>query len=65
MKEKKKEPFLREDATQYGEFISSFDKWIPPEEQKKKAKKLEDITGRGRRPRRPNRNKRTTKTIIK
>lgn len=35
---------IGEDATQYGEFISSFFEWISPEEQKKQAKKLENIT---------------------
>ena len=35
---------IGEDATQYGEFISSFFGWISPEEQKKQAQKLEDIT---------------------
>ncbi len=33
-----------EDATQYGEFISSFFGWISPEDQKEEAEKLEDIT---------------------
>ena len=33
-----------EDSTKYGEFISSFDRWLTPEEQKRKAKKLEQIT---------------------
>ena len=33
-----------EDATQYGEFISSFHEWITPEEQKIKANKLEKVT---------------------
>ena len=37
---------MGEDTTQYGEFISSFDAWIPPEEQKRKAKKLEDATNK-------------------
>ena len=35
-----------EDSTKYGEFISSFDHWISPEEQKRKAKKLEDATSK-------------------
>lgn len=29
-------------VTQYSEFISSFHKWILPEEQRERAKKLED-----------------------
>ena len=50
-KESKSEsPFIRthgkgivEDATEYGEFIASFDAWLTPEEQKKRAKKMEDL----------------------
>ena len=38
-----------EDTTQYGEFVSSFHKWIPPEEQKQNAKKLNNITKRKKR----------------
>lgn len=33
-----------DEETEYGEFICSFDKWLPIEIQKKRAKKLEDIT---------------------
>ena len=33
-----------EDATKYGEFISSYFAWITLPEQKDKAKKLENIT---------------------
>ena len=33
-----------EDATKYGEFISSYFHWLEPEEQKRKAKTLEEIT---------------------
>ncbi len=32
-----------EDATEYGEFIASFDAWMTPEEQKKRAKYLENL----------------------
>ena len=32
-----------EDATEYGEFIASFDAWMTPEEQKRRAKNLEDL----------------------
>ena len=35
-----------EDVTQYGEFISTFHSWVPPEEQKRKAKMLEDATNK-------------------
>lgn len=32
-----------EDDTEYGEFIASFDAWLTPEEQKKRAKYLENL----------------------
>ena len=33
-----------EDATKYGEFVSSYFAWIPLSEQKEVANKLENIT---------------------
>ena len=33
-----------EDTTQYGEFISSYFAWLPPEKQKKRAKEIDDMT---------------------
>ncbi len=33
-----------EDATKYGEFISSYFAWVPLSEQKEKVEKLENIT---------------------
>lgn len=33
-----------EDATKYGEFVCSYFAWVPPEEQKEKVEKLQDIT---------------------
>ncbi len=33
-----------EDATKYGEFVSSYFGWVAPEEQKKNVEKLENIT---------------------
>ena len=33
-----------EDSTEYGEFIATFDAWMTPEEQKRRAKYLEDIS---------------------
>ena len=33
-----------EDRTEYGEFIATFDAWMTPEEQKRRAKYLEDST---------------------
>jgi len=38
------EKYLGEDSTKYGEFISSFHKWLPIEEQKRKGRVLKDIT---------------------
>ena len=35
---------LKEDATQFGEFICSYYKWIPLTEQKKKAEELSKMT---------------------
>ena len=35
---------IGEDATKYGEFISTYFAWISPEEQKKKVEKLQNIT---------------------
>ena len=43
---KKKHPIpIADDITEYGEFISSFDKWITPDEQHKKAEELEEDLG--------------------
>ena len=33
-----------EDTTKYGEFISSYFAWVPPEKQKEKANKLNKMT---------------------
>ena len=37
-------PEVGEDATQYGEFVSSYFAWIPLPEQKDKAEKMAQIT---------------------
>ena len=34
----------REDVTKYGEFISSYSAWVPPEKQKNIVEKLENMT---------------------
>ena len=34
----------KENETKYGEFVCSLDHWILPEDQKKQAKRLENIT---------------------
>ena len=44
MEEKKKWRREKEDATKYGEFISSYFAWKTLEEQKEIAEKLADIT---------------------
>ena len=33
-----------EDTTKYGEFVCSFDKWLPIEKQKKRAEMLANVT---------------------
>lgn len=38
------ENIMQEDATKYGEFISSFDSWLTFEEQKKRANHLTNNT---------------------
>lgn len=37
---------IGEDATQYGEFITSYFAWIPLSVQKKKAEELEKMTNK-------------------
>ncbi len=39
-----REDEIAEDATEYGEFISSYFAWIPPEKQKQKADELDKNT---------------------
>lgn len=34
----------KEDATKYGEFVSSYFGWVSPEKQKDRGKELEKIT---------------------
>ena len=33
-----------EDVTKYGEFVTSYFAWLPPEKQKKRAKEIDDMT---------------------
>lgn len=33
-----------EDVTKYGEFVSSYFSWLPPEKQKKRAKEIDNMT---------------------
>ena len=39
-----KDEEVGEDATEYGEFISTYFAWIPPEKQKERAKELHNMT---------------------
>lgn len=46
-KQEEREKFFKvigEDATKYGEFVSSYFAWIPLGKQKEKAEELENIT---------------------
>ena len=43
-KQKQTHPEVGEDATQYGEFVSSYFAWIPLPEQKEKAEEMEKMT---------------------
>lgn len=43
MKDKKNKE-IGEDATQYGEFVSSYFSWVTPEEQRKRTKEIEKMT---------------------
>ena len=40
---RKQDKGIVEDATEYGEFIASFDAWMTPEEQKKRAEHLQNL----------------------
>jgi len=43
-KQKQTHPEVGEDATQYGEFISTYFAWIPLPDQKKKAEEMVKMT---------------------
>ncbi len=43
-KQKQTHPERGEDATQYGEFVSSYFTWVTPTEQRKKAEELSKMT---------------------
>lgn len=47
-KQKQTHPEVGEDATQYGEFVSSYFAWIPLPEQKEKAEELSKMTKENR-----------------
>ena len=43
-KQKQTGPEVGEDATQYGEFVSSYFAWLTLEKQKGKAKQMQDMS---------------------
>ena len=43
-KNKNFEEEIEENVTMYGEFVSSYFAWVPPEKQKKRAKELDENT---------------------
>ena len=45
---KDRHPEVGEDATQYGEFVSSYFAWVPLPEQKEKAEKMAKMTKKGK-----------------
>ena len=47
-KQKQTHPEVGEDATQYGEFVSSYFAWIPLPDQKKRAEEMAEITKKGK-----------------
>jgi len=46
--QKQTHPEVGEDATQYGEFVSSYFAWIPLPKQKEKAEEMVKMTKRGK-----------------
>ena len=57
MNEKQKNPEVGEDATQYGEFISSYFSWIPLPVQKENAEKMVQMTKNDKREQKKNSDK--------
>ena len=49
-KQKQTHPEVGEDATQYGEFVSTYFAWIPLPNQKQKAEEMANITKGKKRP---------------
>ena len=46
--QKQTNPEVGEDATQYGEFVSSYFAWVPLPDQKEKAKEMAKMTKKGK-----------------
>ena len=44
MSKKQKHPDVGEDATQFGEFVSSYFAWVPLPDQKEKADEMAKMT---------------------
>ena len=51
-----KDEEIGEDATEYGEFISTYFAWIPPEKQKERAKELHKMTNNDKKERKKENN---------
>ena len=45
--QKQTHPEVGEDATQYGEFVSSYFAWVPLPKQKEKAEEMSKMTKKG------------------
>ena len=45
-KQKQTHPEVGEDATQFGEFVSSYFAWVPLPDQKEKAEKMANMTNK-------------------
>ena len=51
--QKQTHPEVGEDATQYGEIVSSYFAWVPLPKQKEKAKEMSEMTKKGQKKNRP------------
>ena len=51
--QKQTHPEVGEDATQYGEFVSSYFAWVSLPKQKAKAKEMSEMTKKGQKKNRP------------
>ena len=51
--QKQTHPEVGEDATQYGEFVSSYFAWVPLPKQKEKAEEMSEMTKKGQKKNRP------------
>ena len=51
--QKQTHPEVGEDATQFGEFVSSYFAWIPLPKQKEKTEEMSEMTKKGQKKNRP------------